>query len=689
MDPLTDLEPAPNSTIVRSEKKAGSARPPWIAALSMLDRAWPQAAARLSFDLFLRPRRFPRPARELEALASARTLLVPTDRTVHAAPHPLRAWVWGEDGPTVLLVHGWQGRGAQLAAFVPPLLSAGFRVVTFDAPGHGDTGGATSSLFAFRDAILAMHDALGPFHALVSHSMGGPAAVLAAEAASSRQLASRYALICPPNDVRDFTAELTKALGLSEATRHEVHRRLERRFGRSLESMRAPDMVARRSEPLLLVHDRGDREVPFDRGEAIARAWPSAELVATEGLGHRRILADPTVVARVVAHVGRRLSRPRGGSHGLPAFRRRERRAPWAAQRRAALPWVPMSNATARLCVEYDAGYFDKDEQGWCSNVHRLRVEGDVLHVEQSGDRNGLDPFHTRWEARIVEVDEPNEVVLLARGADAVVFDLRSQRLVGSWGDARQTCPLTTPPCFETVERFGRHGLALLESLHPVVAGPPPRAEHAEDVEHGSARRRTTVLRRGDTTVGQIDAFYTPPATLFGVDVSRAGLRIVVSWRSTAPLELELRGGLPGTELRGLRTVARGAVAPLLARPSLVLRALVAEAKEVGSMLSYLDHGGGEDAWARIHRAGVTAAALVSSLPEALADAGALDLARAFAENPSSRWIAIDELAASEVATRPTGPQESDVDERVVLQLRELDTEQARVAASALAGASR
>ncbi len=307
MDPLHAPESPDKSTTVRSSKKPrGGARPPWIAALSMLDRAWPQAAARLSFDLFLRPRRFPRPSRELDALASARTLLVPTDRTVHAAPHPLRAWVWGDDGPTVLLVHGWQGRGAQLAACVPPLVSAGFRVATFDAPAHGDTRGATSSLFAFRDAILAMHAALGPFHALVSHSMGGPAAVLAAEAVTGRQLASRYALLCPPNDVRDFTAELTKALGLSEATRHEVHRRLERRFGMSLDAMRAPDMVARRPEPLLLVHDRGDREVPFDRGEAIASAWPGAELVATEGLGHRRILEDPAVIARVVAHVARR-----------------------------------------------------------------------------------------------------------------------------------------------------------------------------------------------------------------------------------------------------------------------------------------------------------------------------------------------------------------------------------------------
>jgi pimeloyl-ACP methyl ester carboxylesterase len=307
------LSRSEKSTIVRSEKKPQPGRkPPWAVALSVLDRAWPEAAARVSFDLFLRPRRFPRPARELAALQAARSILVPTDRAArgarsHAGPAPLRAWVWGDDGPVVLLVHGWQGRGAQLAPFVEPLVARGFRVAAFDAPAHGDTPGTHASLFAFRDAILAMHAALGPFHALVSHSMGGAAAILAAKELGAGQeehaVADRYALICPPNDVRDFTAELTKALGLSEATREAVHRRLERTFGVKLADVRAPEMVRERREPLLLVHDRNDVEVPFDRGEAIAAAWPGAELVATEGLGHRRILSDPHVVARVVDHV--------------------------------------------------------------------------------------------------------------------------------------------------------------------------------------------------------------------------------------------------------------------------------------------------------------------------------------------------------------------------------------------------
>ena len=50
--------------------------------------------------------------------------------------HRVVGTAWGT-GPVVYLVHGWAGRGAQLAPFVAPLVERGHRVVSFDAPSHG------------------------------------------------------------------------------------------------------------------------------------------------------------------------------------------------------------------------------------------------------------------------------------------------------------------------------------------------------------------------------------------------------------------------------------------------------------------------------------------------------------------------------------------------------------------------
>jgi pimeloyl-ACP methyl ester carboxylesterase len=52
--------------------------------------------------------------------------------------------------------------------------------------------------------------------------------------------------------------------------------------------------------PALIIHDHDDRDVSWHEGEAIARAWPHARFLRTEGLGHRRILLDPEVIGRAV-----------------------------------------------------------------------------------------------------------------------------------------------------------------------------------------------------------------------------------------------------------------------------------------------------------------------------------------------------------------------------------------------------
>jgi pimeloyl-ACP methyl ester carboxylesterase len=57
------------------------------------------------------------------------------------------------------------------------------------------------------------------------------------------------------------------------------------------------------NQPTLLVHDRGDRTAPLAGSEALARVLPRSRLRTTDGLGHRRVLDDATVVAEVAAHL--------------------------------------------------------------------------------------------------------------------------------------------------------------------------------------------------------------------------------------------------------------------------------------------------------------------------------------------------------------------------------------------------
>ena len=57
-------------------------------------------------------------------------------------------------------------------------------------------------------------------------------------------------------------------------------------------------------KPLLVIHDVDDREVPFATAEQWVNNSRDARLSRTTGLGHRRILRDPEVIAQAVAFMG-------------------------------------------------------------------------------------------------------------------------------------------------------------------------------------------------------------------------------------------------------------------------------------------------------------------------------------------------------------------------------------------------
>jgi pimeloyl-ACP methyl ester carboxylesterase len=211
-------------------------------------------------------------------------------------------------GPPVLLVHGWGGRGGQLAPLGAALAEAGCAPVLFDAPGHGASPGRTSSVVHVADAIEDVVRATGA-RAAVGHSVGG--AALAFALARGLPLAAAV-VVGAPRSPAEFFHAFGDALGLAPSLRARIRSRIEARVGIGMDELdvarRAADLPAD-APPLLVLHDRRDAEVPHADGEAYAAAWPEARLVSTEGLGHRRILRDGGVIAEAVAFVIERLPR--------------------------------------------------------------------------------------------------------------------------------------------------------------------------------------------------------------------------------------------------------------------------------------------------------------------------------------------------------------------------------------------
>ena len=286
------------STNVRTRKSTSRSLPLALraarAGFRVIGPYAPGLASSYAERLFLTARRHPRPAWERQALASAERLELPHDGQM------LPAWRWGSGPATVLLVHGWEGRGSQLARLVEPLTSRGLSVVTFDVPGHGDAPAGLASLVEHARAILSVATHLGRLHAIIGHSVGGAAALFATRLGVR---ADRLALIAAPIGPERFAAGFGSMLGLDAPLQQALVGRLERRYGVRMQDLNVGMDAMRWDRPLLVVHDVGDSIVPFSDGETIARAAPSATLVTTHGLGHHRILRAPEVIDAVVPFV--------------------------------------------------------------------------------------------------------------------------------------------------------------------------------------------------------------------------------------------------------------------------------------------------------------------------------------------------------------------------------------------------
>lgn len=143
------------------------------AFLGSLSNIFPKLTAKIALYFFSRPIRIARPKSEMAWYESARKFRL---------KNGIAAFEWGlSNDPLVLLIHGWNGRGTQLASFSESLVENHFRVVALDGPGHGSSSGKKTNPSHFAQFIIDAEKELlesTPFYrsrAVIAHSFGGGA----------------------------------------------------------------------------------------------------------------------------------------------------------------------------------------------------------------------------------------------------------------------------------------------------------------------------------------------------------------------------------------------------------------------------------------------------------------------------------------------------------------------------------
>ncbi|MDQ5979686.1 MAG: Alpha/beta hydrolase [Verrucomicrobiota bacterium] len=256
----------------------------------------PAVMGELAASIFLHPMRLTRRMpREAGYLAQARSF------TLASSVGELAAWEWGEAGrPLVGLLHGWEGHGAQLGAFAAPLVEQGFRVMTFDAPGHGDSPGDECSAPLLGRLLTEMTEQAGGFFALVAHSMGCAAAAMAAvRGVQVRGLV----FLAPPVSQLDRVERMCRRMEIGPEAAGYFRAAVERRTGMAYAEASMFPVAEQAPCPLLALHDPADDSTDYAATAQFVARWRGARLVPCPGRGHYRLLSTPEVVRQTVEFI--------------------------------------------------------------------------------------------------------------------------------------------------------------------------------------------------------------------------------------------------------------------------------------------------------------------------------------------------------------------------------------------------
>lgn len=231
--------------------------------------------------------------------AHDREVLNAARRIAFGADQRKVAWVWGE-GPTVVFVHGWGGRAAQMVGLARLVAENGFQVVVFDVQAHGESAGRCVSFRHFIDDLAELVAYLGfPIHAYVGHSAGALCMMAARERHHLR--AAHYVCLCAPSAPYVPVREIQQRLN----PRADMLRRCEAyyaaQFDRSWQELDQGAAFRYAGQGrLLLIYDVDDARVDHRDDARVRAVWPAARVIKTRGLGHQKVLWDRGVAHDVI-----------------------------------------------------------------------------------------------------------------------------------------------------------------------------------------------------------------------------------------------------------------------------------------------------------------------------------------------------------------------------------------------------
>ncbi|MEO9870168.1 alpha/beta hydrolase [Ekhidna sp.] len=263
--------------------------------LGLLQHASPKKSAGIIWHYFTMPGRvrFSEPQNDIVSKANISQTNYRGDL--------IKCYQWGEEGPKILLCHGWRSKGADFRRMINSLVADGYVVEAIDMRAHGNSEGKHTALPEFRDIIKKHVSKNGPYEAIIGHSLGALAAgIVLSELGENFQPNNFFVLAAPPY-VRYFFDDIVKEIGCNHSVYEAMCGLVKERYHQPVDyfdlRLKATQM---KNVNTHLFYCEDDQVIPFDKGIELEEAWPHASFVHVKGLGHYKIIANDSIISYMI-----------------------------------------------------------------------------------------------------------------------------------------------------------------------------------------------------------------------------------------------------------------------------------------------------------------------------------------------------------------------------------------------------
>ena len=259
----------------------------------------PEKTAQKSFDIFQKVRKKDIRNREIPFYQEARKSKIDFE------DEHIDIYELGDPhGEPVILVHGWDSNAGSMSQLAFKFEELGYRVITFNLPGHAFYLSAKTNLLECKNALKKVLNSLElnePI-SVVSHSFGS--AVVANALAETDHEVKRMVFLTNPNKMRDIFEEFKEMIGLTRRAYRAMVRNTSEMLGGPIEMLDVSTNLKKfKFDKLLLIHDLEDKVLPFDNSFDINSDHENVQLIRMEKVGHYKMLWNDEVTGRAVSFI--------------------------------------------------------------------------------------------------------------------------------------------------------------------------------------------------------------------------------------------------------------------------------------------------------------------------------------------------------------------------------------------------